>query len=228
MTKEEAIEKMSCLWQLLENEQQFLFSEHLTLRTYKKNDWIYRENETPDQLLCLLEGKVKVIKHGIMNRNQIIRVVRPVEYFGYRAYFAGENYVTAASAFEPSVVGMIPMKDIVETLYTNNRLALFFMRELSIYLGNADSRTLSLTQKHIRGRLAEALLLLKHSYGLEKDDSTLCISPTREDLANLSNMNTANAIRTLSNFVSEELIAIDGKRIKILKEDELRKVSRMG
>jgi len=44
----------------------------------------------------------------------------------------------------------------------------------------------------------------------------------------LSNMTTSNAIRTLSMFVSERVIAMDGRRIKIIDEDRLRKISRLG
>ena len=87
---------------------------------------------------------------------------------------------------------------------------------------------MNLTQKHIRGRLAEALLFLKDNYDVEEDGCTLGIYLSREDLANLSNMTTSNAIRTLSTFADEKLIAIDGKKIKIVQEEELRKVSRMG
>ena len=85
----------------------------------------------------------------------------------------------------------------------NNDLGMFFIRQLSIDLGIADERTVNLTQKHIRGRLAESLLFLKESYGLEEDGSTLSIYLSREDLANLSNMTTSNAIRTLSNFATD-------------------------
>ncbi len=90
------------------------------------------------------------------------------------------------------------------TLLTqNNDLAMFFIKQLSVDLGIADERTVNLTQKHIRGRLAESLLFLKESYGLEEDGSTLSIYLSREDLANLSNMTTSNAIRTLSQFATE-------------------------
>ena len=47
-------------------------------------------------------------------------------------------------------------------------------------------------------------------------------------MANLSNMTTSNAIRTLSTFVQEGLIALDGRKIKILNEAALQKTSRMG
>ena len=87
---------------------------------------------------------------------------------------------------------------------------------------------MNLTQKHIRGRLAESLLFLKDSYGLEEDGATISIYLSREDLANLSNMTSSNAIRTLSSFASERIIAMDGRKIKLIDEDQLRKISRMG
>lgn len=86
----------------------------------------------------------------------------------------------------------------------------------------------NLTQKHLRGRLAEALLQLKESYGTEDNERTLAISLSREDLANLSNMTTSNAIRTLSGFAGDGLISIDGRKISILDEQQLRKISKMG
>ena len=97
-----------------------------------------------------------------------------------------------------------------------------------IDLGVSDQRTVSLTTKHIRGRLAEALLFLRDNYGLEEDHATISIYLSREDLANLSNMTTSNAIRTLSAFANERIIAIDGRKIKIINEEELKKVSRFG
>jgi hypothetical protein len=41
-------------------------------------------------------------------------------------------------------------------------------------------------------------------------------------------MTTSNAIRTLSNFAAEKLIAIDGRKIKILEEEKLKKISKIG
>jgi CRP-like cAMP-binding protein len=63
---------------------------------------------------------------------------------------------------------------------------------------------------------------------LEEDGATLSIYLSREDLANLSNMTTSNAIRTLSSFASEKIIAIDGKKIKIIELDKLKKISKIG
>ncbi len=220
--------KMTQLWDVLLPEQRNLVARHFSLHSFKKNQLIYGGGETPESLLVLLEGKVKTFKSGVGDRVQIIRLYRPVQYFGYRAYFAGENYTTSAAAFEPSVVGCIPMTVVEQLLRENNALARYFIYELSRNLGGSDNKIVTLTQKHIRGRLAEALLLLADNYGLEDDEATLKICMSREDLASLSNMTSSNATRTLGTFVDEKLILVDGRRIKIINPSQLKKISRYG
>ena len=221
-------ELMADMWSLLTKEQQTFLSNNFTLQNYKKNEVIHCEGETPTHLMCLLSGKVKIYKDGVGGRSQIIRMIKPVGYFGYGAFFAGKDYVTAAAAFESSLICLIPMAVLKTLIPQNNDLAFFFIKQLSFDLTVADERTVNLTQKHIRGRLAESLLFLKDSYGLEEDGSTLSIYLSREDLANLSNMTTSNAIRTLSQFATEKLIAIDGRKIKIIEEERLKKISKIG
>ena len=221
-------EGMSDLWNALSPEEKRLITDNFRYEHYKKNQIIYAEKETPEYLFCLLEGKVKMYKSGIGDKVQILRLYRPVQYFGYRAYFANEPYVSSAAGFEASVIGILPMELVENLVKQNNRLAMFFIHELSRNLGGSDTKIVSLTQKHIRGRLAESLLLLADSYGYEDDDSTLKIYMSREDLANLSNMTTSNAIRTLMSFVTDKLIIVDGRRIKIINEPALRKISKFG
>ena len=202
--------------------------EVMRVRAYRKNEPIYKEGDSPTDMLCLVSGKVKIYKDGVSGRAQIVRVINAVECFGYRAAFSDENYVTAAAAFEQSVIASIPMSLIFQLIRRNPQLACFFIRRLAIALGRSDARTVNLTQKHIRGRLAESILFLKESYGTAEDGCTLNACLSREDMANLSNMTTSNAIRTLSVFAQERLISIDGRRIKILDEPALQKTSKMG
>ena len=226
--EDEILNRLSDIVCILSEEEKNVLRKNLFIQHYKKNEVIYSEGDVPTHMLCLISGKVKIFKDGISGRTQIIRVIKPVEYFGYRAYFANQNFVTAVAAFESSVICKIPIELIYQWMSTNNKLAMFFIKLLAIDLGISDQRTVNLTQKHIRGRLAEALLFLKDSYGLEEDGATLSIYLSREDLANLSNMTTSNAIRTLSTFASEKLIAIDGRKIKVIDEERLRKISRIG
>ena len=225
---EEYLDKISDMLNTLTDEQREVLTEHISVVRYKKNDIIYKEGDLPTNLLCLVSGKVKIYKDGVGGRPQIMRVLGETEYFAYRAYMADEPFITAAAAFEPCVVLKVPLGIIVKIIQENARLAWFFIQKLAHDLGQSDERTVNLTQKHIRGRLAESLIFLKDSYGLEEDGSTLSIYMSREDLANLSNMTTSNAIRTLSGFVTDKLITVDGRKISILNESELRKISKYG
>ena len=213
---------------LLSDEQLNELRKVVSVIRFKKNQPIYEEGDVPEYMLCVLKGKVKIYKEGVGGRSQIVRVLKASENFGYRAFFANQNYVTAAAAFEASVICRIPMESIQRWMSQNIQLALYFVKQLSIDLGLSDQRTVSLTQKHIRGRLAESLLFLRDSYGLEEDGATLSIYLSREDLASLSNMTTSNAIRTLSAFAAEKMIAIDGRKIKLMDEEALKRTSKNG
>lgn len=216
------------IWSILDGDEKRRIIDKFQLRTYRKNQIIYAEGDEPTYLFCLLKGKAKLCKDGIGGRQQILRLIRPVQYFGYRAYFAREPYVSTAIAMEPSEVGLLPMSVVSELIDGNRKLGWFFIHELSRNLGSSDTKIVNLTQKHIRGRLAEALVALRDHYGFEDDGCTLRIYLSRDDLANLSNMTTSNAIRTLTSFVSERILIVDGRQIKIIDEAALRLISRHG
>lgn len=196
--------------------------------SYKKGDIIYEEGNMPMGLLCLLTGKVKIFKAGIGGRQQIVRMAKPVGFIGYRAFFAEEIHIASAEAIEDSIVCRIKTELIFNLVRTTPDLAMDIIRAFATDLGFSNRRTVTLTQKHIRGRLAEALLVLKDTYGYEEDNATLKVCLTREDLANLSNMTTANAIRTLSNFATEGVVQLVGKKIKIIQKEKLEQINEQG
>ena len=108
-------DEMSQMWEILNSDEQKILLENFQIQTFKKNGMIYCEGDKPTHLMCLLKGKVKIYKDGIGGRTQIIRLIRPVQYFGYRAFFAEENYGTSACAFEAATIGLVPM-EIIENL----------------------------------------------------------------------------------------------------------------
>ena len=136
--------------------------------------------------------------------------------------------MTNAATVEATSAYFVPLKVIYEMICSNNKLAFTFIKILSKELGKAHNRTVNLTQKHIRGRLAEAIVNLVEHYGFDDDGVTINICLSREDLANISNMTTANAIRTLSSFVSEGMLSVKGRHISVLDYEKLLKISKIG
>ncbi len=226
--KEHIARQIAELWGGIEEEHFAMLKEHLQISKFRKNEVIYENEGTPKDALCLISGKVKIYKVGIGGKSQIIRVIKPIEFFGFRAYFADEIYKTAAMALDNCVIAHFPMVLLMKMLSKSFNIGYFFIKYLSVEIGKSDDRTVNLTQKHIRARLAEGLMFLKDSYGAKEDGQTLDIQLSREDLANLCNMTTSNAIRTLSAFAQEGLIKVDGRKIKILQNEEIEKIAELG
>lgn len=219
--------ELNPIWDTLTPTQKAEVNEQVEVVYYEKNDLIRHEGDTSSYIWMLLAGKVRIYKDGIGQR-QIIRVLKPYDLFGYRAAIANEPYGSSASAFEPSALYRIPSDIFRRLVQENSAFCYAMMQTMARDLKISEIQTVNLTQKHIRGRLAESILHLIAQYGLEEDGSTIAMLISREDLANMSNMITSNAIRTLSQFAQEGLLAIDGKRIQILDEAALQKISRLG
>lgn len=225
---ENCINHKNSVFKTLNTIEKKLMSDHHLTYSYKKGEIIFKEGDKPNGLISLLEGKVKIYKEGVGGREQIIRMAKPAGFIGYRALFAEENYAASALAIEDCVVCVIEKNILFQIVRDNSSIAILIMKLMASELGFSNNRTLSLTQKHIRGRLAESLLFLKETYGLEEDNSTIKIFLSREDIASLSNMTTSNAIRTLSAFAGEKLILLEGRKIKILDIKKLERVSELG
>ncbi|MCW3786377.1 Crp/Fnr family transcriptional regulator [Plebeiibacterium sediminum] len=225
---EPTIKDISQIYDVLTDEEKEKVLNNHSVKHFKKNDVIYQEGEIPDSLLCLGSGKVKVYKVGFGGRDQIVRMANPTSFIGYRAFFAEGPHVASAVVIEPCTIFYIPKAIVYELLESNHQFSLNIIRSLAQELGFSRYRTVTLTQKHIRGRLAESLLVLKDIYGFEDDGITLNVYLSREDLANFSNMTTSNAIRTLSTFVNEKVITVDGRIIRILDQETLEKISKLG
>ena len=222
------IEELMTFWDILTPDERQFLRNSITIQHFKKNEIIFSEGDVPTHMMVLASGKVKVYKDGVGSRAQIIRMLKPGEHFGYRAIISNQTNNTTVSAFEASTTYALRADLFISILRHNNAFCYRFLEEVAEDLADSDARTINLTQKHIRGRLAEALLILRKNYGFEADGATINIYLSREDLANFSNMTASNAIRTLSNFVSEHVIAMDGRKLKILDEERLFKISKTG
>lgn len=216
------------IFRLLNHEELDLLKKNNICTSYNKGEIIYKEGDKPSGLICLCKGKVKVFKEGVGGRDQIIRMTKPVGFIGFRALFAEDNYIASAVAIEDSSICIVERHILEKLIRSNSELPLAIIKELASELGFSNQRTVSLTQKHIRGRLAESLLFLIDTFGYEDDGKTIKVYLSREDLANLSNMTTSNAIRTLSTFAHEGVIKIDGRRLTVVKMRELEKISELG
>lgn len=220
--------ELNPVWDVLTHEEKFHLDLHSKVCTFRKNEIVHLEGDMPTHMMMLVSGTVRVYKEGIGNRTSIIRMLKPYDFFGYRAIIANETYNTNVSCCETSEIYLVERDIFMRLIQENNQFCYLFLTDMAKDLGGSDTRSVNIGQKHIRGRLAETLLYLKDTYGLDDDKATISMYMSREDLANLSNMTTSNAIRTLSSFGDEGIISTDGRKIKILDLESLEHISHLG
>ena len=137
----------------------------------------------------------------------------------------GSSYMASSVALEDSTICVVKKKIFYKVIEENRKLAFKIMKSLAMDLIKSDGRLVNLTQKHVRGRLAEALILINDIYGTNSSTGNLNVSLKRSDLAGLSNMATPNAIRVLSSFQKEKLVDINRHDIKITDLNVLKEIS---
>jgi len=222
------IEGASSVFRGLSQLEKEVLDQHHTVITFRRGDTIIGENSKPRGITCLVSGKAKLYKIGAGNREQIIKLIRPQNFISYRSLFSENSFPFNVVALEESAVVVFDKHAMSRILRQNGELALRFIKIISEDLVFTNNRLVSLTQKHVRGRVAESILLIMDTYGLAADGRTLKATLSREDIAHLSNMTTSNAIRTLSAFASEQIIELDGRKIQIIDQKKLEVISESG
>lgn len=203
-------------------------ADHHTLLSFEKGASIYREGEKSKGLLVLVSGKAKMFRTGVGGREQILRLLGPGDISGLVNLFSETHWKESAAAFERGHACLIEKTALSKIIRKNAEFGFRMLKLLADENLMSYNRLVSLTQKHVRGRVAESLLLLRDVYGFEDDRKTISVVLSRDDLAHFSNMTTSNAIRTLSNMSTEGIIELRGKRISILDAAMLERISGLG
>ena len=193
-------------------------------RQFRRGDVLYREGSRISGFYCIHSGIIKVFKTGLDGKEQIIRFAKPGDIIAYRSVLSNEVACTSAKVIEDCNVCFIP-SDILISFVKSNPVFAYELLKLACHeLGEANSFITDIAQKTVRERLAEILLVLVNDFGLD-DENYLKISLTREELSNLIGTATESVIRLLSEFKSDKLVELTGRRIKILNTRGLEKIS---
>ena len=193
-------------------------------RHLKRGEVLYTEGSRISGFYCINKGVIKVYKTGIDGKEQIIRFAKQGDIIAYRSVLSNETACTSAKVIEDSTVCYIPASLLITLVRENSSFAMEIMKLTCQELAEANAYITDIAQKTVRERLAEILLHLTDEFGLD-EQNYLKIALTREELANIVGTATESVIRLLSEFKSDNLIALNGRRIKIINKKILEKIS---
>lgn len=199
-----------------------------TCTIYRAGNVIFHEGSNSVGLFCVNSGKIKLHKMGSDGKEQIIRLVKPGDFIGYRALMSDTPFSASATALEDSSICFIPREAFFSILKSNEALSEGMMKLLCRNLEESEKRLTEMAYKPVRERLAEALLMIRNTY-MEPGSEGIpfSFSLTREDLAGLVGTAKETVIRLLSEFKKDQIIRSEGRRIIILKPEELVRISNM-
>jgi CRP/FNR family transcriptional regulator, polysaccharide utilization system transcription regulator len=214
----------SSIFRYLNSDEVTTINFEKDFRQYKRGDILYQEGNRISGFYCINSGIIKVFKTGFDGKEQIIRFAKKGDIIAYRSVLSNELACTSAKVIEDCQVCFIPSEILISFIKSNSGFSLELMKLACHELGEANSFITDIAQKTVRERLAEVLLFLVHDFGLD-NQQFLNISLTREELANIVGTATESVIRLLSEFKSDKLVELNGRKIKILNIKGLEKIS---
>ena len=220
---EDADETGNC-FKILSEQEMNLLQNNRTEIHFNKGETIIKQGTKSSDILYLKEGLVKV---GVNNGdNNLILCIKTKNHFiGTENIYGYEYHAYTVTALEDSVICFIDTSAIRQLIKQNNNFNAELYKVITSNTLMTFNRFFSLTQKQLHGRFADILLCLSNKiYKSKKFDLPL----SRKDLAALTGMAPESVIRIIKDFKTDKIISTKGKRIEILNEPLLEKISNVG
>jgi CRP-like cAMP-binding protein len=190
----------------------------------KKGEVIFKEGDPVNGIFFVNTGIVKVHKRWGADKELILRFAKEGEIFGHRALGGNGTYAISATAVQAGIVSYVDMEFFEATLKVNAdftfNLLMFFAHDLRV----SERKMRNLAHMPVKGRVAEALVMLKDQFGLTKE-GFINIELSRQDLASYSGATYETVFRVINELIHEGLLVLSGKSISIANLGQLVKLT---
>jgi CRP-like cAMP-binding protein len=192
---------------------------------FKIGENIIKQGTVSSNLIFLTSGMAKEYIEGYDSRNLILEIIKPWSIFGGTGIYVDMRYHYSVSALEEVTACFIDTSNFKKLIRINPDFTERFMNYCGTCSTNTFERFLSITQKQMHGRIADALIYLSE---IIYNSRTFDMNLSRQDISEFSGMSKDSAIRILKDFESEGIIDVLGKKISINKMDLLKEISIKG
>lgn len=212
--------KSSSIFKTIPEDVRLYIESNMVDRMYRKGQNVFLEGSFPAGVFFLKEGILKKYKTDQFGKEHIIYLCTEGDLLGYPALLCQEAFQDSAAAIETAKVGFISRDIFMKVVNSSNELMLSLISSLSHEFGVMVNSVTVFAHMTVRERLALILLILQAKFSSRKSANT-DILLSREDLANMVGTATETLVRLLQEFKKEDIIELDGKKIKILNTREL-------
>jgi CRP-like cAMP-binding protein len=215
----------SPLFCFLSDEELQLVNKNKITVNFKKSETIRKQGTYMSHVISVNSGLAKLYLEGIGQRNAIIRIVKPTNFIGGPGIYLDQRHHYTVTALMDTTVCFIDVAVFKEIIDKNKTFANEFMKDFSGNILSVYNRLLYLTQKQMRGRMADTLIYLFEDI-FETHKFTMHLS--RQDIADLSGMSKDSASKVLREFQNDGVISLTEQEMELLDPENLRRISRIG
>lgn len=193
--------------------------KHKSTIRCKRGQHVFMEGIEVHYVMFLHSGLIKVYKPGLQNKRQILRFSKSGDILGHRGINT-PTYPVSALALEDCVICRFPRDYFLQLIRDHNELAIMLMFIFADELTQSETRERNLAHLSVRGKVADTLLRLKDSFGID-EDKMLKIFLSRQDIAEYAGTTKEQVSKALSDLNHEMVIKVNSKRIQIINELKL-------
>jgi len=205
-------------------ELQFIKENRINIH-YKAGEIIQKQGTFMSHAISVNAGLVKVYLEDEGHKHTILRIVPPTNFIGGPGIYYDQLYHFSVSAIKDSSICLIDLNVFKSILDQNKAFATEFMSDFSKNVISTYNRLIKLTQNHLPGRMAYALLYLFEEVF---DNRESVISISKQDLVDLSAISRESTSKILRDFQNAGIIRLANKEIELLKPETLRKIRSIG
>jgi len=199
----------------------FSFDENREIQFFLKKQLIYKEGQYPRYLYLINKGKVKTFMTNKDGKELITSIYKEGDFMGFTALYEGTVYHDNAEALQDAELMIVPKNEFISAISRDMEMAKKFIKLLTEDITEKEDQLMSLAYNSLRKRVADGLLLVHSKFKKSADDKPM-LEISRENLAQVIGVAKESLIRTLGDFKSENLIAINGSKITVLNEMKLK------
>lgn len=199
-------------------------AECKTSRIVRKGERIFDEGDRLNGIFCIKDGVCKMTKLSASGKDQIVKLVKRGDLLGQRSLLSDEPANLSAVALQDMEICYVPKSEVLGFFEQNNKFSMNVMKTICGDLREADDIMVDMAQKTVKQRLAHSLLYLEKTFGLQPDGA-LQLQLSREDISSMIGTATESGIRLLSELNKLGLIALEGKKIRILSREGLQRMA---
>ncbi|HZA56400.1 MAG TPA: Crp/Fnr family transcriptional regulator [Candidatus Udaeobacter sp.] len=201
------------------------FAGDLVIKSYKKNEIIFDQDEEAKLVYLLISGVVRVSYLNSHEKQTIVSLVPAGEFFGLDSLIPKTEHPFRSEAFENSTVGSIKPQSFIEILLgTPYESFLRWYTSTSLPGRKSYIHCIRGIGLDLRRRIALELLNLADLFGTtDARGLMIALSISHEDLAGIVGASRQQVTQHLNEFDRERVIIREGRRI-IVNSQKLRKI----